>query len=40
MSSQGCTSRTVQGGVAHIGIADPTGSEPLVNLNGRLAIQK
>ncbi|XP_011017992.1 PREDICTED: uncharacterized protein LOC105121156 isoform X2 [Populus euphratica] len=40
MSSQGCTSRTVQGGVAHIGIADPTGSEPLVYLNGRLAIQK
>ncbi|KAJ6863793.1 hypothetical protein NC652_040361 [Populus alba x Populus x berolinensis] len=40
MSSQGCTSRIVQDGVAHIGIADPTGSEPLVNLNGRLAIQK
>ncbi|KAG6740900.1 hypothetical protein POTOM_056371 [Populus tomentosa] len=40
VSSQGCTSRTVQDGVAHIGIADPTDREPLVNLNGRLAIQK
>ncbi|KAB5514524.1 hypothetical protein DKX38_028430 [Salix brachista] len=40
MSRQGCSSHTVQGGVAHIGIADPTGSEPLVHLNGRLSIQK
>ncbi|KAJ6296184.1 hypothetical protein OIU78_024090 [Salix suchowensis] len=40
MSRQGCSSHTVQGGVTHIGIADPTGSQPLVHLNGRLSIQK
>ncbi|KAJ6759157.1 CALCINEURIN-LIKE METALLO-PHOSPHOESTERASE SUPERFAMILY PROTEIN [Salix koriyanagi] len=40
MSRQGCSSHTVQGGVTHIGIADPTGSQPLVHLNGRLSIKK
>ncbi|CAK7338247.1 unnamed protein product [Dovyalis caffra] len=40
MSRQGCNSHPVQGGVAYIGIADPTESEPLNSLNERLAFRK
>ncbi|KAL9362762.1 hypothetical protein Peur_045547 [Populus x canadensis] len=39
ISRQGCSSHTVQDGVAYIGIADSIESEPLNSSNGRLAFR-